>query len=241
MFLLPTLWPPHNPTHRLVYVSTSPVTPTSAHSNPPPNLPSPITPTFPHALAYPQSAPPGPRRSTLPTHLPSTTTTSSHHGTPLRHRRSPLAPIDRSTKSQISSRCPPFHGLPQSHAYLETLTQRLVVHPDRPRLLPYFRPRDSLTTSRKYEMSMRQQPVQARMCNAGEKGDLHFGLGSEYWLIWIADRRPIDPPPIIQLKVIDTEAEDMGIERKKGKKGRRGSIARMNYMHSKSISSLCEA
>ncbi|KAI9635682.1 velvet factor, partial [Dioszegia hungarica] len=52
---------------------------------------------------------------------------------------------------------------------------------------------DSLSTDRKYEMSMRQQPLQARMCSAGEK----------------ADRRPIDPPPIVQLKVTDTNGEDV--------------------------------
>nr|XP_019008992.1 uncharacterized protein I206_06680 [Kwoniella pini CBS 10737]OCF47773.1 hypothetical protein I206_06680 [Kwoniella pini CBS 10737] len=45
---------------------------------------------------------------------------------------------------------------------------------------------------RKYEMKMRQQPVQARMCGVGEK----------------SDRRPIDPTPIIQLKVID---ENVGL------------------------------
>ncbi|KAJ2977746.1 hypothetical protein NUW54_g11381 [Trametes sanguinea] len=38
---------------------------------------------------------------------------------------------------------------------------------------------------REYELTMRQQPKQARMCGVG------------------ADRRPIDPPPIVQLRVID--------------------------------------
>ncbi|KAI0772383.1 velvet factor-domain-containing protein [Trametes elegans] len=36
-----------------------------------------------------------------------------------------------------------------------------------------------------YELTMRQEPKQARMCGVG------------------ADRRPIDPPPIVQLRVID--------------------------------------
>ncbi|ORY24133.1 velvet factor-domain-containing protein [Naematelia encephala] len=44
-----------------------------------------------------------------------------------------------------------------------------------------------------YEMSMRQQPIQARMCGVGEK----------------SDRRPVDPTPIIQLKVIDRNGEDV--------------------------------
>ncbi|CAJ0827426.1 15419_t:CDS:10, partial [Entrophospora sp. SA101] len=39
-----------------------------------------------------------------------------------------------------------------------------------------------------YELILRQQPKQSRMCGIGEK----------------ADRRPIDPPPIIQLKVYDS-------------------------------------
>ncbi|KAI7901111.1 velvet factor-domain-containing protein [Cokeromyces recurvatus] len=38
-----------------------------------------------------------------------------------------------------------------------------------------------------YQLILRQQPKQSRMCGIGEK----------------ADRRPIDPPPIVQLKVID--------------------------------------
>ncbi|KAK8846536.1 hypothetical protein IAR55_005622 [Kwoniella newhampshirensis] len=46
---------------------------------------------------------------------------------------------------------------------------------------------------RKYEMVIRQQPVQARMCGVGEK----------------SDRRPVDPTPIIQLKVIDGNGDDV--------------------------------
>ncbi|KZT01840.1 uncharacterized protein LAESUDRAFT_739035 [Laetiporus sulphureus 93-53] len=41
--------------------------------------------------------------------------------------------------------------------------------------------------SREYELTVRQEPKQARMCGVGGK----------------ADRRPIDPPPIVQLRVID--------------------------------------
>ncbi|KAI8095678.1 velvet factor-domain-containing protein [Thamnidium elegans] len=40
-----------------------------------------------------------------------------------------------------------------------------------------------------YQLTLRQQPKQSRMCGVGEK----------------ADRRPIDPPPIVQLKVIDSK------------------------------------
>ncbi|KAJ3573235.1 hypothetical protein NP233_g2570 [Leucocoprinus birnbaumii] len=51
-------------------------------------------------------------------------------------------------------------------------------------------PRDRLNTphhARIYELIVRQEPKQARMCGVGGK----------------ADRRPIDPPPIVQLRVID--------------------------------------
>ncbi|ALO69007.1 conserved hypothetical protein [Cryptococcus deneoformans JEC21] len=46
---------------------------------------------------------------------------------------------------------------------------------------------------RTYELTMRQQPVQARMCGIGDK----------------SDRRPVDPTPIIQLKVIDPQGDDI--------------------------------
>ncbi|POG57577.1 velvet factor, partial [Rhizophagus irregularis DAOM 181602=DAOM 197198] len=39
---------------------------------------------------------------------------------------------------------------------------------------------------RKYTLIVSQQPLRARMCGFGEK-----------------DRRPIDPPPIVQLVVTD--------------------------------------
>ncbi|TFY73521.1 hypothetical protein EWM64_g10491 [Hericium alpestre] len=43
----------------------------------------------------------------------------------------------------------------------------------------------SAMDGREYELMVRQQPKQARMCGVG------------------ADRRPIDPPPIVQLRVLD--------------------------------------
>lgn len=57
-----------------------------------------------------------------------------------------------------------------------------------------------------YELVVRQEPKQARMCGVGGKGQCH----SEHFLLAVitdfsslADRRPIDPPPIVQLRVID--------------------------------------
>ncbi|KAF5347320.1 hypothetical protein D9756_009916 [Leucocoprinus leucothites] len=58
--------------------------------------------------------------------------------------------------------------------------------------IPHFRDCSILTSNtphhaRIYELIVRQEPKQARMCGVGGK----------------ADRRPIDPPPIVQLRVID--------------------------------------
>ncbi|KAF9529926.1 velvet factor-domain-containing protein [Crepidotus variabilis] len=47
---------------------------------------------------------------------------------------------------------------------------------------------------RVYELVVRQEPKQARMCGVGGK----------------ADRRPIDPPPIVQLRVVDPAAKTGG-------------------------------
>ncbi|WVQ75321.1 hypothetical protein IAR50_004937 [Cryptococcus sp. DSM 104548] len=44
-----------------------------------------------------------------------------------------------------------------------------------------------------YELIIRQQPMQARMCGIGDK----------------SDRRPVDPTPIIQLKIIDQHGSDI--------------------------------
>lgn len=63
-------------------------------------------------------------------------------------------------------------------------------------------------TRREYELTVRQEPKQARMCGVGGK----------------ADRRPIDPPPIVQLRVIDpdrTNARARGRQRSPG--GRRST------------------
>ncbi|KXN90765.1 hypothetical protein AN958_03652 [Leucoagaricus sp. SymC.cos] len=61
--------------------------------------------------------------------------------------------------------------------------------------ISHFRDCSILTSNtphhaRIYELIMRQEPKQARMCGVGGK----------------ADRRPIDPPPIVQLRVIDSSS-----------------------------------
>lgn len=67
---------------------------------------------------------------------------------------------------------------------------------------PPSAPTDHDCVLRHYELTMRQQPVQARMCGVGDK----------------SDRRPVDPTPIIQLKVVDMNEEevksDTGVRKK---------------------------
>jgi hypothetical protein len=57
---------------------------------------------------------------------------------------------------------------------------------------------------REYELTVRQEPKQARMCGVGGKSTAfipsHTSSNPR-----LADRRPIDPPPIIQLRVIDPQ------------------------------------
>ncbi|EIM80230.1 uncharacterized protein STEHIDRAFT_68625 [Stereum hirsutum FP-91666 SS1] len=56
-----------------------------------------------------------------------------------------------------------------------------------------------------YDLSVRQQPKQARMCGVGGMSS-HFLrniISCSPTSITTADRRPIDPPPIVQLRVID--------------------------------------
>jgi len=73
-------------------------------------------------------------------------------------------------------------------------------------------------SDRIYELVMRQEPKQARMCGVGGKGALRRSLlriddGSNASLT--ADRRPIDPPPIVQLRVIDPAAQQAaGVRRR---------------------------
>ena len=58
---------------------------------------------------------------------------------------------------------------------------------------------------REYELTVRQEPKQARMCGVGGKPISTIKLFPRIdWLVnGTADRRPIDPPPIVQLRVLD--------------------------------------
>ncbi|KAJ3738676.1 velvet factor [Lentinula detonsa] len=63
-----------------------------------------------------------------------------------------------------------------------------------------------LYNRREYELTVRQEPKQARMCGVGGKGSFFTSSLLIKYLnlhLFSADRRPIDPPPIVQLRVID--------------------------------------
>ena len=62
-----------------------------------------------------------------------------------------------------------------------------------------------MESSREYELHVRQQPKQARMCGVGGTFLSPFFLTAYSPTTHhpTADRRPIDPPPIVQLRLID--------------------------------------
>ena len=64
--------------------------------------------------------------------------------------------------------------------------------------------------SREYELHVRQQPKQARMCGVGGIfPSLLFSFTPGSPSPKTADRRPIDPPPIVQLRVIDKARKNL--------------------------------
>ena len=78
-----------------------------------------------------------------------------------------------------------------------------------------------------YELVVRQEPKQARMCGVGGKGII---IHSSYFFLFLltfsfslADRRPIDPPPIVQLRVIDPVAQQSGSSSTPSRKRRNSS------------------
>lgn len=62
--------------------------------------------------------------------------------------------------------------------------------------------------NRQYELTVRQEPKQARMCGVGGKGAfILLPVPNLLLMVYVtADRRPIDPPIIVQLRVIDPAA-----------------------------------
>lgn len=57
-------------------------------------------------------------------------------------------------------------------------------------------------TSPDFELIVRQQPEQARVAGGKEKGTFAFPfVGTSLLTDSPAERKPVDPPPVIQLKV----------------------------------------
>ncbi|KAF8970630.1 velvet factor-domain-containing protein [Flammula alnicola] len=106
----------------------------------------------------------------------------------------PLAQMDHSIPQSLPSSYLTDHDDQQSAPIL-TGTSVMTGH--------YAYDRDRLI----YELIVRQEPKQARMCGVGGK----------------ADRRPIDPPPIVQLRVIDPVAQQAGASNTTPSRRRRNS------------------
>ena len=95
--------------------------------------------------------------------------------------------------------------------------------------MPFFHPCSyNHDHPRIYELVVRQEPKQARMCGVGGKGiyfksPILFSFYSTFFIISVADRRPIDPPPIVQLRVIDPVAQQSGASSTPSRKRRNSS------------------
>ena len=62
-----------------------------------------------------------------------------------------------------------------------------------------------------YTMSVVQQPERARACGAGAKCKMHslvFSPSRADNITASADRRPVDPPPIVDLQIFEGTGED---------------------------------
>ena len=67
---------------------------------------------------------------------------------------------------------------------------------------------DDSRSSRVYELTVRQEPKHARMCGVGGMFALELCISLSHTIT--ADRRPIDPPPIVQLRVVDPARKNLG-------------------------------
>jgi hypothetical protein len=67
----------------------------------------------------------------------------------------------------------------------------------------------AMDANREYELHVRQQPKQARMCGVGGIYPSLFSLAAYSPTLTTADRRPIDPPPIVQLRVLDKARKNL--------------------------------
>jgi hypothetical protein len=192
LYYLPHFYPPASPTHQLVYVPPAPSTYTrsSASLSTPPQ--SPVSSTTSRNQSRHHA--PLPRRS----HHPTTTISAPATARPLiRQQLAPrLPPTPTSSTFNTASlhpelRRPPVSTHPSApqQPVINTPPRAVLFEPS-PMSTPTAIPANIISTAdllsrtkirschlatdhdcilRKYEMTMRQQPVQARMCGVGEK------------------------------------------------------------------------
>lgn len=82
-------------------------------------------------------------------------------------------------------------------------------------------------------MILRQQPVQARMCGVGDKCELRASC-LRGTTDTSADRRPIDPTPIVQLKVIEGDDGGDGLGKSAKALRKPEGASGMSFLHSES-------
>lgn len=238
MYLLPTFWPPNAPTHQLVFAPNDP----NIHTIPL------LTPTTcpPRAHLVPINHEP---KSTLATDRFLLSRLSFGHPAGRNGLITPITPVDDMVYTAPSSTGPSLPSVGICSTISSTPPALFTpgactahIAPDTCTLC-FPQPRTHLPPNRKYELNMRQQPLQARMWRDGEKCKCLFGyfaverMENGVLISCIADRRPIDPPPIVQLQVLDNDEPLSGSVGDKGKTGKRSKkdVGGMNFMHSKPI------
>jgi len=196
LYYLPHYYPPASPTHQLVYIppntayshssasfSTPPHSPASSnashhgryHAPLPRRSHHPTTivtaPAAPWPLMHQQLAPRSDPR--LP---PTPTSSTSHSGMPHHVRRPPPPTTHHSAPQLPIINTPPraalFEPSPYSTPTTSSIPANIISTADllsRTKIRSCHLATDHDCVLRKYEMTMRQQPVQARMCGVGEK------------------------------------------------------------------------
>jgi len=197
LYYLPHFYPPASPTHQLVYVPPAPSnhTRSSASLSTPPHSPAssnasrnqsrhhaplPRRSLHPTAtISAPATARPSIRQQLGPNlhnpRLPPTPTSSTFHTAPLHPERRPTASTCNSVPQLPVVNTPPravlFEPSPMSTP-TAAIPANIISTADllsRTKIRSCHLATDHDCILRKYEMTMRQQPVQARMCGVGEK------------------------------------------------------------------------
>lgn len=196
LYYLPHYYPPASPTHQLVYIPPPPVaySNSSASLSTPPHSPAssnasrnarhhaplPRRSHHPTTIVTAPAAPWPPMHQQLPPRnprLPPTpTSSSSHPGMPMHARRPPPPPSHHSAPQLPIVNTPPraalFKPSPYSTPTTGSIPADIISTADllsRTKIRSCHLATDHDCILRKYEMTMRQQPVQARMCGVGEK------------------------------------------------------------------------